>query len=282
VTEPAFIYETDIATTPERLWAALTSGELTRQYWFDRRVESDWTAGAPVRFYDGASDTVTDTGVVVECDPPNRLVYTFAPVGWPATRVAFTIGPAPDGRVRLRLVQDQLAQPEDVDQWKQGWSPILAGLQRFLESGGVTAAWGEGGTLSLSLRIAAPPDVVYRALTEADQMRRWWPPEGWTTTVREVDVRVGGQFALTNVMPDGTPVELRGTYREAEPGRRLTHTFRALGDSVETVVTFELTADGDHTLLTLTEVGLGEGPDAQKQFEAGWMPGMEKLARLVV
>jgi uncharacterized protein YndB with AHSA1/START domain len=40
------VYQTDIATTPERLWTALTNGELTRRYWFDRRVESQWTVGA--------------------------------------------------------------------------------------------------------------------------------------------------------------------------------------------------------------------------------------------
>ena len=77
MTEPAFVYQTDIATTPERLWAALTSGELTQQYWFDRRIESSWTDGEPVRFYDGASDVVTDSGTVLEAVPYRTLSYSF-------------------------------------------------------------------------------------------------------------------------------------------------------------------------------------------------------------
>lgn len=107
MSEPAFVYETTIATTPERLWAALTSGELTRRYWFDRRIESDWTPGSRVLFYDGDTDVVTDTGVVLECEPPRRLVYRFrnelegeGAADRPFTRVAFDIEPLEGGRVR--------------------------------------------------------------------------------------------------------------------------------------------------------------------------------------
>jgi len=132
--EPAFVYETTIRTTPERLWDALTTGELTRSYWFDRRIESDWLVGSPVRFYDGAGDTVTDDGEVLECDPPRRLVYSFAPVGYDPTRVAFDLEPHADG-VRLRLVQDRLADPDHVARWRDGWLPILTNLQTLLEDG---------------------------------------------------------------------------------------------------------------------------------------------------
>ncbi len=146
MTEPAFVYETDIATTPERLWAALTSGELTRRYWFDRRIESAWTPGARVVFYDGDSAVVTDTGVVLECDPLRRLVYSFRyePEGEgavpdrPYTRVAFDLEPLAGGRVRLRLVHDQLESPDDVAGWRDGWTPILTNLRAFLEGSAVT------------------------------------------------------------------------------------------------------------------------------------------------
>lgn len=132
-TEPAFVYETTIATTPERLWEALTSGAVTRVYWFDRRVESDWTAGSPVHFFDGDSDTLTDVGEVLEADPPRRLVYSFAPVGYPPTRVAFDLDPQPDDKVRLRLVHDRLTDPADVEAWRKGWTPILDNLKALLE-----------------------------------------------------------------------------------------------------------------------------------------------------
>jgi len=131
--EPAFVYRTTIATTPERLWQALTSGAVTQLYWFDRRVESDWTPGAPVRFYDGTGDTVTDSGEVLVADPPRRLSYTFAPVGYPLTRVTFDLVPEPGGGVSLSLVHDRLTDPGDVEMWRNGWTPILTNLQALLE-----------------------------------------------------------------------------------------------------------------------------------------------------
>lgn len=42
------VYVTYIAATPEKVWAALTSGEFTRQYSFGRTIESDWTVGSRV------------------------------------------------------------------------------------------------------------------------------------------------------------------------------------------------------------------------------------------
>ena len=47
MTTESTVYVTYIATTPEKLWAALTSSEFTRQYFFNRTVESDWKKGSP-------------------------------------------------------------------------------------------------------------------------------------------------------------------------------------------------------------------------------------------
>ena len=304
--DPAFVYETDIAAPAERVWAALTSGEFTRRYWFDRRVESDWAVGSPVRFYDGAGNIVTDTGVVLVYEPPTRLTYTFRQEvepgdSAPPTRVAFIIEPLGDERARLLLVHDQLERPADVDGWRQGWTPILTNLQALLEGqagpapdgtlpgvpyasaapGAAPAAAGAVVLAVLRFRLAAPPEAVYRALTEVDHVRRWWSPDGWTTTVRELDVRPGGAFALSNVMPDGTAVELRGTYREVVPGYRLSHTLRGLGDDRESLVTFELRPAGAGTHLRVTEIGFGEEAGGAGDSEAGWLPGLAKLAHLV-
>jgi uncharacterized protein YndB with AHSA1/START domain len=135
-----FIYVSYIATTPEKLWAALTSGDFTRAYWYDRRIESEWKVGAPVRFYDGGSDVVTDAGEVLEIDPPKRLVYTFQPLfseevaAMPVSRVSFTIE-AYEGLVKLTLLHDQLADEEMAAGFREGWSPILSSLKTFLETG---------------------------------------------------------------------------------------------------------------------------------------------------
>ncbi|GAA2704338.1 SRPBCC domain-containing protein [Micromonospora olivasterospora] len=141
MTDPAFVHEMDLAANPDRLWRALTDGRLTRRYWFDRRIDSTWVPGAPLRFYDGASDDVTDTGTVLECDPPRRLSYSFryelqeGAADRPYTRVTFELLPLPGDRVRLRLVHDRLSGPEEVDGWREGWTPILRNLREFVEAG---------------------------------------------------------------------------------------------------------------------------------------------------
>jgi uncharacterized protein YndB with AHSA1/START domain len=138
--KPKFIYVTYIATTPEKLWAALTRGELTKQYWYDRRIESDWQAGSPVKFFDGDSQVVTDSGVVLESDPPRRLLYTFRVEFDPEarqkgySRVSFAIEPH-EGMVKLTLVHDELPDEQAVAAYREGWAPILSSLKTFLESG---------------------------------------------------------------------------------------------------------------------------------------------------
>jgi uncharacterized protein YndB with AHSA1/START domain len=138
MSKPEFIYVTYIATTPERLWAALTQGEFTKKYWYGRRIESDWQVGSPVRFFDGDSDIVTDDGMVLESDPPNRLAYTFHQVGMDPdmghSRVTFTLE-AHEGMVKLTLVHDELLSEEMAEGFREGWSPILSSLKTFLESG---------------------------------------------------------------------------------------------------------------------------------------------------
>lgn len=270
--EVAFIYETTIATTPHRLWQALTSGDVTRAYWFDRRIESDWAVGSPVRFYGGDTNELHDTGTVLEVEPQRRLVYSFAPIGMPLTRVTFELEPA-DGGVRMRLVHDELTDPADAAGWGEGWGPILRNLQALLE--GQEPDPGEPPSLTRS--IASPPVEVFRALTDPELVSRWWVPDGATTVVRHLDAHAGGSFAIDVVLAGGHVVGLRGDYREVTPPSRIVHTLRAEGDSAVTVVTWRLTPEGDGTLLELTE----HGAEMEEAWKNGWLEGIDKLAELL-
>src|SRR5690242_7830501 len=76
LTTESTVYVTYIAATAERVWAALTSSEFTKQYFFGRSVESDWKQGSPwiLRKPDGTYDV---TGEVRESDPPRKLVVSW-------------------------------------------------------------------------------------------------------------------------------------------------------------------------------------------------------------
>ncbi|HEX2912474.1 MAG TPA: SRPBCC family protein [Chloroflexia bacterium] len=138
--KPQLVYVTYIATTPERLWEALTGGEFTRIYWYNRRIESEWQVGSPVAFYDGDSQTVTDKGEVLTYEPPRKLAYTFrymlepgGPFSEPS-RVSFSLEPD-GGLVKLTLIHDQLPDEETVDGFREGWAPIISSLKTYLETG---------------------------------------------------------------------------------------------------------------------------------------------------
>ena len=140
MTKPAFVYVAYIATTPDRVWEALTSGEFTRQYWGGLRITSDWTIGSPVRHLteDGR---VGWEGEVLQFEPPRVLAYTFhmqiseAHRKEPPSRVTFTIEPF-ESLVKLTLVHDE-AGPGSVtlETTSNGWPAIVSSLKSLLETG---------------------------------------------------------------------------------------------------------------------------------------------------
>jgi uncharacterized protein YndB with AHSA1/START domain len=141
VSRPEFVYTTYIAASAERVWEAITRGDFTRQYWFGRRLASAWTVGAPVTFFDGESDVVTDRGEVLECDPPRRLAYTFhvefiemvrheAP-----SRVTFDLASLGDV-VKLTVTHDAFETgSQTFEGIRTGWPAILSSLKSLLETG---------------------------------------------------------------------------------------------------------------------------------------------------
>src|ERR1700748_1794821 len=76
------VYTIYIASTPEKVWEALTSAEFSRKYFFGNSVEIEQRVGGAyiVRTPDGALHI---SGEVIACDPPRKLIVTFN-VNWPA------------------------------------------------------------------------------------------------------------------------------------------------------------------------------------------------------
>jgi uncharacterized protein YndB with AHSA1/START domain len=139
--KPAIVYTIYIASTPEKVWEALTSAEFSRQYFFGNSVEVDLRIGGAfiVRTPDGALHI---SGEVIECEPARRLTFTFN-VNWPAlieklgpTLVTYEIEPAGDV-VKLTLLQshDRPVSDDILSGGRQGWPAILSSLKSVLETG---------------------------------------------------------------------------------------------------------------------------------------------------
>jgi uncharacterized protein YndB with AHSA1/START domain len=151
MSEPKFVYVTYIATTPERLWQALTDGAFTERYWFGTRIESEWTLGATVTFL--RNDAVYDSGAVLECDPPRRLSYSWRVQFHEEfrrerpSRVTFEIEPMSAGgmksEVKLTVTHDDFDVGSKVFlAISGGWPVVLASLKSFLETGEALAIAG--------------------------------------------------------------------------------------------------------------------------------------------
>ena len=139
--KPAIVYTIYIASTPEKVWQALTSAEFSRQYFFGNSVEVDLRVGGAyiVRTPDGG---VHISGEVIECDPPRKLTVTFN-VNWPElveklgpTLVTWEIEQAGEA-VRLTLLQSQDRELSDdiLSGGRSGWPAILSSLKSVLETG---------------------------------------------------------------------------------------------------------------------------------------------------
>jgi uncharacterized protein YndB with AHSA1/START domain len=70
----------------------------------------------------------------------------------------------------------------------------------------------------------APREKVYAAMTDPALIPQWWGRHKDTTTVEEMDVKVGGRYRFFCEGPDGAH-GFSGTYRELEPPSRIVQTF---------------------------------------------------------
>ena len=69
--------------------------------------------------------------------------------------------------------------------------------------------------------IDAPPALVFEAFTEVRHLSRWWGPEGFTTTTRAFEFRVGGEWDFVMHGPDGTDYQEWITWTEIVPPERI-------------------------------------------------------------
>src|SRR5437867_1095056 len=139
--KPAIVYTIYIASTPEKVWQALTSAEFSKMYFSGFAIEADLKVGGAfiARAPDGS---VHIGGEVIECDPPKKLTVTWN-VNWPElaeklgpTLVTYEIEQAGE-TVKLTMLQshDRPISDDILSGGRQGWPAILSSLKSVLETG---------------------------------------------------------------------------------------------------------------------------------------------------
>jgi uncharacterized protein YndB with AHSA1/START domain len=70
----------------------------------------------------------------------------------------------------------------------------------------------------------APRELVYKAYTTPELVKRWWHANRGEATLVEIDLRVGGKWRHVMVADDGSEIGFHGEYREVVPNERLVST----------------------------------------------------------
>jgi uncharacterized protein YndB with AHSA1/START domain len=136
----SFVYVTFIRTTPEKLWEALTDPQFTRKYWFDTTVECGWKKGSPWKLL-GSDGSLTDTGEILEIDPPRRMIIRWQNEWKPELKAEgpgrCTIELEPVGSAVKLTITHEIDRPESklITAVSGGWPRVLSNLKSLLETG---------------------------------------------------------------------------------------------------------------------------------------------------
>ena len=132
----------------------------------------------------------------------------------------------------------------------------------------------------------APAELVYKAYTTPELVKRWWHANRGEVRIVEIDLRVGGKWRHVMVADDGSEVGFHGEYREIVPNERLvtteiwegaTETEYPTDPTVNTATFSEV--EGRTTLTILVEAPSKEIRDAI--IESGMEDGLQDALDLL-
>jgi uncharacterized protein YndB with AHSA1/START domain len=128
------------------------------------------------------------------------------------------------------------------------------------------------GTVKADVEIAAPPEAVFRALTDPTELAAWWgSDDAYRTHAWRVDLRVGGRWSCEAVnAKDGHLSQVRGEYLEVDPPRRLVLTWEPSWERfARTTIRYDLSPTTAGTRLVVTHSGFTTAASAEGHAE-GW------------
>jgi len=271
----------------EKVWAALTTPARLADWmgieWLG--AADPLSQGAPFD-YRFANTDMESRGRVLVFDPPRVLEHSWFENIPPPAIVRWALESDGEGCV-LTLTQ-RAGPPEDAPRTAAGWTQLLESLAASLgeadaATGGGMAAWRaardryaaaflpeatrDGRRLEIDgvpalrfeRRLARPPLAVWAALVEPEALARWLQADA------VIDAGVGGRFHL--ILGGGSSV-VDGRILRWEPPQVLEYTWPEGAANGDSIVRFEISADGEGSRLLLTHLLRGGGDLAD--FASGW------------
>jgi uncharacterized protein YndB with AHSA1/START domain len=123
-----------------KVWEALTTARILKQFFFGADIVTDWRVGSPI-FYKGEWEgkSYEDKGTILKFEPEKLLVTThWSPLsGVPDApenyhTVTYELS-GKNGETEVTITQDNNASEEEARQSDQFWKTLLDGLKTLME-----------------------------------------------------------------------------------------------------------------------------------------------------
>jgi uncharacterized protein YndB with AHSA1/START domain len=159
-------------------------------------------------------------------------------------------------------------------------------------SGNATVTLPTDEQILITREFAAPRQLVYKAWTTPELVKRWWNAKRGKVTLAEIDLRVGGKWRWVMIADGGFEVGFHGEYLELVPNERIvsTEVYEGLPQGVSeedgatvNTATFAET-DGRTTLTLLIQATNKASRDAiiDSGMEAGLQDALDLLEGVVI
>ena len=269
-----FVITREFDAPRELVWNACTDAKQLAQWWGPHGFIApicEWEARPGNKIYvvmrapDGTDYPMG--GEFHEVVPPERLVTTTGALDDKGNLMfeflhTLTLVER-NGKTKLTMKSRLIKTTAEASEYIGGFE---AGMTQSLERLAELVAQ-KAEPLVIERTFNAPPAKVWRALTNKDEMQRWY------FDLKEFKPEVGFEFQFT-VEHKGVKYLHHCKIREVIPGKKLVHSWRYDGVEGDSQVTFELFAQGNQTRLKLTHEGLESFPKtpafARTNFMAGW------------
>ncbi|MFY9560236.1 MAG: SRPBCC domain-containing protein [Terriglobales bacterium] len=139
--------------------------------------------------------------------------------------------------------------------------------------------------LVTEIDIAAPPERVFKALTDPARLKVWFNDPSCPVKTWDMDARKGGSYSYAtekgSIVVNGvSEFKCNGEILEIDPPRLLIYTWVANwhdDKQRKTTVRWELEPSGKGTHVKVTHSGLAQEQVAREDYRGGWPGVLEKL-----
>lgn len=221
--------------------------------------------------------TFTTFGTYKEIIPHQKLVFTWE---WEEPDQAGSLVTVTfkdkKGGTEVTVLHERFMDMAGEKGHKEGWTSALENLAKNIEIG--------DREIVISRVLDAPRERVFEAMTDPKQVIRWWGPNGFTTTIHEMDVRPGGVWRHTMHGPDGTDYPNKSIFLEIVKPERIVYQHAGGikergGACFKGIWTFEDQGGKTKVTLRLTFASSEERDHTVKEYQA-IEGGKQTLARL--